>query len=64
MAHMTIVRTLLVVTYVRAWCISQLDVKNAFRNGQLREEVNMRPPPRYFVPDGMVCRLCSFYGLK
>ena len=35
-AKMTHVRTLLVVALVRQWYISQLDVKKAFLNGNLK----------------------------
>jgi hypothetical protein len=62
---MTTIHTLLVVSFIREWSISQLDMKNVFLNGELREDVYMRPPPGYSVPEGMVCDLRrSLYGLK
>jgi hypothetical protein len=62
---MTTICTLLAVASVQGWSISQLNVKNTFLNGELREDVYMRPPPGYSVPEGMVCHLCcSLYGLK
>jgi hypothetical protein len=48
---MTTIHTLLVVASVREWSISQLDVKNTFFNGELREDVYMHPPPGYSVPE-------------
>jgi hypothetical protein len=62
---MTTIRTLLIVTSVWGWSISLFDVKNAFINGELREDVYMRPPLGYSIPEGMVCHLRRFlYGLK
>jgi hypothetical protein len=64
-AHMTTIHTLLAVASFRGWSISQLDVKNVFHNGELREDVYMCPPPGYSVSEGMVCHLRrSLYGLK
>jgi hypothetical protein len=64
-AHMTTICTLLVVASVRECSISQLDVKNVFLNSELRDDVYMRPPPGYFVSEGMVCHLRrSLYDLK
>ena len=64
-AKMTTVRTLIVVASVCRWRISQMDVKNAFLNGDLHEEVYMTPPPGISHQPGEVCRLRkALYGLK
>jgi hypothetical protein len=64
-AHMTTIHTLLAVASVREWCISQLDMKNVFLNGELHEDVYMCPPPGYSVSEGMVCYIRrSLYVLK
>jgi hypothetical protein len=54
---MTTIHTLLAVTSVWEWSISQLDMKNVFLNGELCEDVYMCPLHEYSVPEGMVCHL-------
>ncbi|WVZ83075.1 LOW QUALITY PROTEIN: hypothetical protein U9M48_030255 [Paspalum notatum var. saurae] len=61
-AHRTTIHTLVAVSSVHRWAISQLDVKNAFLHGKLQEEVYMHPPPSYLVPNGHLRH--SLYGLK
>jgi hypothetical protein len=51
-AHMTIVRKLIVVAASSFWTISQMDVKNAFLHGDLHEEVYMHPPSGVNAPSG------------
>ncbi|GJR79346.1 ribonuclease H-like domain-containing protein [Tanacetum coccineum] len=48
------------------WCLSQLDINNAFLYGDLSETVYMDLPEGYFsLDDKRVCRLKkSLYGLK
>ncbi|CAL8092397.1 unnamed protein product [Prunus armeniaca] len=64
-AKMTSARTLLAVASVHQWILSQMDVKNAFLNGDLFEEVYMVPPPGVLHNPEEVCRLRkALYGLK
>ena len=61
MARITSVRTLLAIAASKRWGLHQMDVKNAFLNGDLEEEVYMKPPPGYDHPPNKVCRLLVLY---
>jgi hypothetical protein len=64
-ARLSSARALLAVAASRHWSLSQMDVKNAFLNGDLSEEVYMKPPPSLSSPPNKVCRLHrAFYNLK
>ena len=56
-AKMTTVRTLITVASIFQWCISQFDVKNAFLNGDLQEEVYMEPLLGVSYDSGHVCKV-------
>lgn len=63
--HFTSVRSLLVVIVVCRQELFQMDVKNVFFNGDLSEEVYMKPPLGYSHPPNQVCKLGhALYGLK
>jgi len=63
---MTTVRTILALTTSQGWSLRQMDVKNAFLHGDLKEEIYISLPPDMVVtPSLEVCRLCQYlYGLK
>lgn len=64
-ARISSVRALLVVAAARKWDLFQMDVKNAFLNGDLSEEVYTQPPPGLSVESNKVCHLRrALYGLK
>ncbi|KAL0641206.1 hypothetical protein Bca4012_103214 [Brassica carinata] len=66
-AKLHTIRILLSLAVNLEWDLWQMDVKNAFLQGELEDEVYMRPPPglEYMVKPGNVLRLKkAIYGLK
>ncbi|KAL5853429.1 hypothetical protein ACOSQ3_008547 [Xanthoceras sorbifolium] len=64
-AKMTTICTLIVVTSIRQWHISQMDIKNASLNDDLHEEVYMALQPSVSHNPGEVCKFNkSLYSLK
>ena len=45
MTRLSSVRTLISVSVACKWPLFQMDVKNAFLNGELLEEIYMKLPP-------------------
>lgn len=51
MAKLHSIRVVLSIAANKDWPLHQLDVKNAFCNGEIQEEVYILPPPG-FIPQG------------
>ena len=63
----TSIRMLIAIAAVYKLEIHQMDVKTAFLNGDLEEEIYLEQPEGFIVPgqEQKVCRLIkSLYGLK
>jgi hypothetical protein len=66
-ARMESVRLLFALAAQEGWCIHHMDVKSAFLNGDLKEEVYVHQPPEFAIPgkEGKVLHLRkALYGLR
>lgn len=55
---MTTVRTIIAIAASQNWSLHQMDVKNPFLHGNLKEDIYMKPPPGLFSsPTSDVCKL-------
>ena len=64
-ARISSFRALLAIAVASKWDLFQMNVKNAFLNGDLSEEVYMQPPLGLSVESNRVCRLRrALYGLQ
>ncbi|KZV33478.1 hypothetical protein F511_38517 [Dorcoceras hygrometricum] len=65
--RITSIRVILTIAALRNHSIHQMDVKTAFLNGDLEEEIYMEQPEGFSAPgqENKVCKLVkSLYGLK
>ncbi|KAG8786664.1 hypothetical protein FRC15_010949 [Serendipita sp. 397] len=59
------IRTCVALSAVKGWTMRQLDIKGAYLNGVLDEEIYMRQPEGFDDGSSRVCKLrLSIYGLK
>jgi hypothetical protein len=64
-AKLSSIRTFLALAAELDLEVHQMDVKSAYLNGLLEEEIYMEPPPGFDIPEGMVMKLVkAVYGTK
>mgnify|MGYP001791670327 CR=1 FL=1 len=64
-ARMDTIRALIALAAQKKWKIYQLDVKSAFLNGELKDEIYVEQPEGFLQEEGKVLRLKkALYGLK
>jgi hypothetical protein len=66
-SNMSTIRAVLTMAAQNDWEIHQVDIKSAYLNALLRDDIYMRAPPGYLKPgdEGKVLKLLrSLYGLK
>ena len=67
-APVTKFASLRVILALAAECnleVQQMDIKSAYPNGELKEEIFMEAPPSFEIPAGMVlCLIKAVYGTK
>jgi hypothetical protein len=62
---MVLLRMLIVLSLKRGLSFHQIDIKSAFLNAPLQEDLYLNPPPGVPVPDNHVLKLKkAMYGLK
>lgn len=61
MVRASTIRTVLALAVMQGWSLRQVDINNAFLNGELTEELYMEQPPGFEVFDAsgqkLVCKL-------
>ncbi|KAH9779268.1 retrovirus-related pol polyprotein from transposon RE1 [Citrus sinensis] len=59
------VRVILSLAVMQGWNVRQIDINNAFLNGDLTEDVYMQQPEGFVSEGGYICKLNkALYGLK
>lgn len=58
-------RILFALAAIFSWVSHQMDVKTAFLNAEIEEELYVRPPPPYSLPKGQAWKMLrALYGFK